>query len=401
MGSRETKALLPLLLLLLLVLAAALAGGCAVVSSGQPIEPETAGIGWEQAFGGAARDSGHAVEQTADGGYIVAGQTFSFGDRPGSVYLVKTGPDGSLRWEKSFGGSGRTGAHAVRQAADGGYIVTGQTWPGGGGASDLYLLKVSAEGDLEWERAFGGAGNEGGQHVAVDAGGGFIACGWTESAGPGRAIYLVKVDASGRLEWERALGHGQWSVGQHVLPVADGFVVTGWTEPGGGGGRNAFLAKVDRAGNPQWEYACGEDDDVIGQFTRQDEDGGLIMAGQVFSYATGTSSVYLVKVDSGGQKQWEKTVGGGDGYLGLSVHPSLDGGYLVLGQVISPAGYRSIALAAFEESGKKKWVLYWGGQKDDAGLHAIETADGGYVVAGWTESLGAGDKDVYLVKLMP
>ncbi len=141
--------------------------------------------------------------------------------------------------------------------------------------------------------------------------------------------------------------------------------------------------------------------DEVGFFVQPDKEGGYVAAGQCFSYASGTTSVYLAKVDLEGHKKWEKNIDSNESYLGLSVHPSLDGGCLILGQVMDPDGYRGISLAKADQGGKKQWVIYLGGGKNSAALSAMQADDESYVVVGWTETEGNGDRDVYLAKIKP
>jgi hypothetical protein len=115
---------------------------------------------WEKTFGGAYDDGGRFVRQAEDGGYIIAGSTVSFGAGGYDVYLVKTDALGNMQWQKTFGGAWNDGGYCVQQTTDGGYIIAGQTQSVGAGEYDVYLIKTDALGDQQWQKTFGGANRD-------------------------------------------------------------------------------------------------------------------------------------------------------------------------------------------------------------------------------------------------
>ncbi|HHX87525.1 MAG TPA: hypothetical protein GX693_05010, partial [Firmicutes bacterium] len=276
---------------------------------------------------------------------------------------------------------------------------------GGGSGSIAYLVKTGKRGELEWERSFGGEGNESALFVSHCSDGGYIATGWTESFHNRRELYLFKVNAKGQKQWEANFCQGSRSTGSHVLETGDGgFLAAGWmesSEEAGSGERDIYLVKVDSGGSLEWEQVLGGSGDEVGFYVQPEGEEGYVVAGQSFSYASGTTSVYLAKVDPQGHKQWEKNIDSNESYLGLSVHPSLDGGCLILGQVMDPDGYRGISLAKADQGGKKQWVIYLGGGQNSAALSAVQADNDSFVVVGWIETGGNGDRNVYLAKIKP
>lgn len=394
-----------LFLLILLVAGTAAGTGCAVDEGPPPVEPSVFSMEWERTFGGPGRNCGYCVQQTKDEGFIIAGQAASLEAGGGELYLVKVDEAGNMEWEQSYGGPQRASGYYAQQTSDGGYIAAGQITPEGGSGSDAYLVKVGKSGEIQWERSFGGEGNESALFVSSAGDGGYIATGWTESFHNRRELYLIKVDAKGRKQWEASFCQGSRSTGSYVLEAEEGgFLAAGWMESSGTSGsgeRDIYLVKVDSGGNLEWEQVLGGTGDEVGFFVQPDKEGGYVAAGQCFSYASGTTSVYLAKVDLEGHKKWEKNIDSNESYLGLSVHPSLDGGCLILGQVMDPDGYRGISLAKADQGGKKQWVIYLGGGKNSAALSAVQADDESYVVVGWTETEGNGDRGVYLAKIKP
>jgi hypothetical protein len=207
-------------------------------------DPEGALL-WERAFGGEGMDIAYSVRQTADGGYIVAGSIDSFGAGGGDLYLVKIGPGGDLTWERTFGGEGRDCGLSVTQAAEGDYVVVGWTTSFGAGGNDIYLLRVSPEGDLAWQKTFGGEADDYGRSVAQTADGGLIVAGTADSV-----VYLLKTDPKGERLWDTRLGEtcfarprgNGWSVQQ----TSDhGYVVAGDFRHGGDWDWDVFIAKLE------------------------------------------------------------------------------------------------------------------------------------------------------------
>jgi hypothetical protein len=153
---------------------------------------------WTKTYGGDSSDYGSSIEQTNDGGYIIAGSTNSFGAGLNDVYLIKTDANGDTLWTKTFGGNDHDGGSSVCQTSDGGYIILGSTFSFGAGEGDVYLIKTDANGDTIWTKTFGGNNPDAGCSVEQTNDGGYIAAGYTYSFGLGGSdVYLIKTDANG------------------------------------------------------------------------------------------------------------------------------------------------------------------------------------------------------------
>jgi outer membrane protein assembly factor BamB len=149
---------------------------------------------WSKTFGGTGHDVGYSVQQTRDGGYIIVGYTASYGAGGYDVYLIKVDANGNMQWSRTFGGSGDDEGYSVQQTSDGGYIIVGSTTSYGAGGSDVYLIKVDANGNMQWSRTFGGARDDGGSSVQQTSDGGYIIVGGTASYGAGGYdVYLIKL----------------------------------------------------------------------------------------------------------------------------------------------------------------------------------------------------------------
>jgi hypothetical protein len=158
-------------------------------------------ISWTKTFGGTDWDGGSSVQQTADGGYIITGGTFFFGNGDEDVCLIKTDGSGNEEWTKTFGGADEEGGSSVQQTTDGGYIITG--WIHRGvydNGYDVFLIKTDGSGNEQWFKTFGGVDGESGSSVQQTTDGGYIIAGSTTSFGNGGSdIYLIKTDENGNI----------------------------------------------------------------------------------------------------------------------------------------------------------------------------------------------------------
>lgn len=201
---------------------------------------------WDKTFGGSEEEQAVEVQITADGGFIIIGLTQSFGAGSGDVWLIKTDGSGNEEWSRTFGGAENDTGFSVRQTSDGGYIITGFTESYGAGWRDVWLIKTDANGNMEWEKTFGGANNDLSRGVQQTTDGGYIIAGDTESYGAGsRDAWLIKTDASGNKQWERIMGGANLDAVRSIQQTDDGgYVVAGYTESYGAGSLDAWLIKI-------------------------------------------------------------------------------------------------------------------------------------------------------------
>ncbi|MFO7651578.1 MAG: hypothetical protein R6X13_09605 [bacterium] len=205
---------------------------------------------WTRVVGGVETDFCMALEPTADGGFIAAGYTNSFGAGDRDAYVVKFAANGDTAWTRTCGGSGGDEARSVQQTADGGFIVAGWTTSYGAGASDVYLVKLDPAGNVLWEKTVGGSSYDACNSVRQTSDGGYILTGYTESFGAARMdLLLVKTDAVGDTLWVRVYGGRDLEGGEAVRQTADGgYVVVGSTASEGAGSYDVWLIKTDSLG---------------------------------------------------------------------------------------------------------------------------------------------------------
>ena len=242
-------------------------------------------------------DEGYSVQQTADGGYIIAGTTESFGAGRGDVWLIKTDASGDSLWTKVIGGSRDEVGWSVQQTSDGGYVVAGYTESFGTGDADVWLIKTDASGDTLWTKTHGGPAGEEGKSVQQTSDGGYVITGYTHSfSAEGADVYLIKTNAQGDTLWTRTFDGGGDYWGGSVQQTADGgYILTGIT---GGGGQDVYLVKTNAQGDSLWTRRFGGSANDGGYSVVQASDGGYLISGFAASFGSGRYDVYLVKTDA-------------------------------------------------------------------------------------------------------
>ena len=309
-------------------------------------------------------------------------------------------------WIRTYGGTAWEVARSVIQVSDGGYILAGQTESFGAGGRDFWLVKTDADGNMEWNKTYGGTGSDLAFSV-VDSDGSYALAGRTNSFGAGTAdFWLVKVDSAGNHEWNKTYGGAGLEAARCIAKTGDGgYVLAGFTQSFGAGGQDFWLVKVDSSGNHEWNKTYGGADDDAARAVVETSDGGYILAGETNSFGAGDTDFWLVKVDSSGNHEWNKTYGGGGNdpshsMVEANVLETDDGGYVLVGFTQSfGTGGKEGWLVKTDPSGNMEWNKTFGGPNNDVLNSIARTADKGYVLAGFTQSSGAGGQDFWLVKV--
>ena len=246
---------------------------------------------WNKTFGGSSDDQGYSVQQTSDGGFIVAGTTASFGAGSHDVYLIKTDASGNEQWNKTFGGSSDDQGYSVQQTSDGGFIVAGYTRSFGAGGMYVYLIKTDASGNEMWSKTYGSSGTEMGSSVQQTSDGGFIISGRTDLVSHDD-VYMVKTDSSGNEMWSKTYDDLKYTALSKSDQTSDGgFIITGFNGYVG-------LVRTDASGNEMWSGTFGESvehaQQAEGRSVQQTSDGGFIITGTIWRY--NGAVLYLIKV---------------------------------------------------------------------------------------------------------
>ncbi len=352
---------------------------------------------WTRTYGGPRGDAGRSVQQTSDSGYIVSGNTFSFGAGASDLYLLKTDVWGDTSWTLILGGEGHEHGASVRQTFDQGYIVAGYTQLPSG--CHVYMVKASGNGDTTWTRTHG-IGNIHSIQQTTDSG--YIMVG--ASYDHLEDMLLMKTDVNGDVQWTKTYFGAGSDVGNWVEQTLDrGYIITGWTGSFGAGGYDVWLIKTDAGGDSIWSRTYGGTGYDYGFCVKQTADSGYIIAGFTTSFGAGGRDLYLIKTDPDGDTVWTRTYGQSYDDQGWGVEQTSDLGYVVVGHFgwFSPSR-ADLWLLKTSENGDTVWTRTYGGPgEDEIGYAVQQTVDQGYIVTGWTAAFGAGGADLWLLKLEP
>ena len=241
-----------------------------------------------------------------------------------------------------------------------------------------------------WQKTFGGSGEDAAMAVQKTADGGFILAGYTDAPG-NFDVWLIKTGAAGNEEWSKTFGETQ-AEGDSVRQTAEGGYIIGGTNQ-----EDAFLLRTDASGNKQWSRRFGTEFPDYGNFALQTRDGGYVLVGSTRSGLSGDFNAWLIKTDASGNEQWSWSYGGSAWDRADWVQQTVDGGYVIVGMTRSFGPWEQVWLLKTDASGELQWSTSFGGNGNERGLSVQQTADGGYVIAGYTDSFGAGDRDAYLI----
>jgi uncharacterized delta-60 repeat protein len=293
-------------------------------------------IDWQLTYGGSAwADVARFIQQTSDGGYIVAGRTYSFGAGGSDIWVLKLSSTGTIEWQKTYGGNDDDEAYSIQQTSDGGYIVAGETWSFIAGYEGvIWVLKLSSTGTIEWQKIYEGGYGDEAYSIQQTSDGGYIVTGRTWSFGAGGCdIWILKLSSTGTIEWQRTYGGSNWDVARSIQQTSDGgYIVAGCTESFGAGGSDIWILKLSSSGTINWQKTYGGSEDDEAYSIKQRSDGGFIVAGRTGSFGAGSDDAWILKLSSTGTIDWQRTYGSDWGDDARSIQQTNDGGYIVTGE---------------------------------------------------------------------
>ena len=375
---------------------------CLLISAGgifsQPLAPDSL---WTYLYGGDQDDYSYCVQETGDGGYVIAGRTFSFGAGNYDLLLLKLDSEANSEWSQTYGGTlADMGRHVV-QADDGGYAVCGYTTSFGAGSYDGWFLKLDSGGAEEYSVTYGETNYDYLYMIESTADGGYIMAGHTMSfEADGMDGWIIKTNWRGIEEWSRVFGYRGNDYFYSVAGTTDGgYIIAGRSDDIGD--YNAWLVKLDSTGNYEWDGSFGQNGADYGYTAIETADGGYAMAGKFNVVGSGNTRGWIIKTDDSGEQEWDFTYGGGaaDYLWGLVQTP--DNGFIATGaSSLVGAGLNDFLILKIGAAGMMEWSKTFGGFWDDYGVQLCITSDGGIAAAGYSESFSSPvNQDVYVVKL--
>lgn len=381
-------------------------------------------IRWEKCIGGGGNDYAYSIKQTIDSGYIVTGSSNSTGTEVTGnhgnydAWVVKLSPTGIIEWQRSLGGTDLDVSISVALTYDSGYIIAGSTASNNGdvtvshGGTDAWLIKLSATGALQWQKTFGGSGEDYGASVQQTTDSGYIFAAYSTSANGdltkhyGSATtsdyWIIKVSPSGTMQWQKTLGGTGNDYTTSVKQTTDGnFIVAGYSTSndsdvtGSHGSDDFWIVKLSTTGNMLWQKALGGTGSDFANAVVETADGKYVVAGGSNSAdgditaGNGMGDGWMVKLSATGSMVWQKSFGGiaDDAINGLTA--TADSCVLVSGWAASnmDSTFRGSAdywLMKVNSSGTKQWQRCMGSLGNDVAWSAVPLMDGGYAMAGYT-----------------
>jgi hypothetical protein len=337
-----------------------------------------------------------------DGGYALAGSTFSVGS--GSTQfdfcLMETDANGEVQWRKTYGGSRAEIAHSLVRTSDGGYAIAGYTRSSYFADSSFWLVKADTSGNMVWNRTYGTRNDEALSLIRTRDGG-YALSGWGEDPSSDIAsFHLVKTDSEGTLEWSRSYGAEQSEIAYSMVQTADGgYALAGSTSEVDRGGSKICLIKTDSSGTLEWSRSYGAEQSEIAYSMVQTADGGYALAGYTYSQTEGKGyRFWLVKTDSTGHMQWNNSYGMSGLDIAYSLVQTSDGGFAIAGFTESASASFEFWLVRTDTVGNMKWSGNYGKSGSEIAHSLVQTADEGFAVAGSTLSSDGKSLDFYLVK---
>jgi len=338
------------------------------------------------------------VVLTDDCGLVAAGLAVDVAENDRDAWVLKLDARGEVEWARAYGGPAWDDRVSIDQCADGGYQLAAETMSFGAGAADLWVLKLDSNCLVVWQKTYGEALSEGTPFVRATPGGGALLAGTNKVSGRGDDIWLLKLDSEGRVEWQRAYGgRGTDCAGALELTADGGIVIAGPTSSFGEGDWDIWVLKLDGSGAIEWEKAYGESNSEWAHGILQTSDGGYIVVGS--REVTGPNIFcQVLKLDSRGEIEWEKEVRGGEYGVAWAVAEAADGGYLVtaMRSSFSPqVGW----LFKLDASGNLEWEKTYGGLGFDDLFDVLATPEGGFVAVGGTSTFSVDRGDAWVLKL--
>jgi hypothetical protein len=371
---------------------------------------------WRQTFGGIEFDEGTAIVETADGGFAISGRTQNFGEIVGvdEVWLVRCDADGNHLWNHTYGGGMIQGGKMhpfhksvrLEDLADGGFLISSHKAEYFGDDADAWLIHTDTDGNHLWNYTFGGPDDEYLVESVECSAGGYISAGWTENVTLETIDYwLLRTDANGIHLWNKTYGSPTFGeLCYNVIEVSSGgFLMVGWAGDFGYaeddmfGDVGSWVVCVDDDGNHLWNHTYGTERTAT--YAVECQDGDFAFVGVAGITSANALDVCLTRIDADGQHLWNQTYGDFHIEAAFEFAECSDGGFAIFTLNYISDGDSDAWFVRTDENGTALWNQTYGGMAFDQFFAGIVTSDGDFVTVGTTKSFGAGDSDMWVVRI--
>jgi|WetSurMetagenome_2_1015567.scaffolds.fasta_scaffold23764_2 hypothetical protein len=362
-------------------------------------------------LGGKGNQDGQAVVQSPDGGFVVAG-LYEQSDLSTDLYILKVDAAGKIVWTKMYGEAGCYDyPRSIALTSDGGFIIAGETesyGPAGndGSICNFWIVKLDASGDLIWNKAYGDPQRSGAMQAVETSDGGYAVCGYTHDfSGMGMKVYLL--DSDGGIIWEKTFSDQNALVGYSIKQTTDGgFIMAGTSDPSTGtdGDPDYVIIKMDPSGNVEFSKRYGDARHEFARSVIQTSDGGYVVAGhkQESFFQDGNTDAWIMKLDALGEIEWSDIIGAATGFDAAYSVLETSGGYVFAGETQSYGKGKLNSSDAWvvklDPDGNVLWNKTYGDASYDVAYTIAAKNDGGFVFTGVTVN-GIYKDDIYLVRL--
>jgi hypothetical protein len=416
----------------LALLCALMLGGLTTVSAAS-----APGTSFIKTYGGSGYDTGINIQQVKDGSYVFSAISLSndkdFSGNKGSFdgWVVKLDTAGKIKWKRCIGDAGLDIINSIQQTKDGGFVVAGTTassdgiFSGNHGAYDAWVIKLNAAGSIQWTKCYGGSDHDDAQRILQTADGGYIFTGNCYSfdgdgAGSDSNAWVAKLDSAGKIQWQSFPGIEGTEEIYNIFLASDGsYIICGGSiDEDTEYFKDAYIAKLTQKGALAWQKTYGGSGADMAQGIVQAYDGSFVFSGLTYSKNGnvsgnhGDADMWVFNITGNGTLKWSKCFGGSAYDLGSSISRTLDGGYILAGMTESKNGNISGAkgkddvwLAKLSSTGAIQWAKTYGGKNNDTVATIAQTKDGGYVLTGDSDSkdgdfkASKGSTDAFVMKL--
>ncbi len=357
---------------------------------------------WKKTYGGDDGDIAQGIAALDNGDSVIVGTCQSFGAKQTDICVSRMNDKGEMAWRLMLGGEKVDEGKAIIRTEDGNLMVLGSTKSYAKNYDrDLYVVKVSPQGNVIWEQSFGGDRDEFAGGIAQTDDGGAIVVGDTTSYGKGyKDIYIAKLDKNGKMVSSFVVGGNKEDSAQALTRTKDGnMVLVGYRETGRSGNTDFFIMKIDQNGNKIWSQTYGGDrSDRLNGVTAT-EDGGIVATGSTYSYNSENTDLSVMKLNVEGTMLWHKIYGFKYYEYGNAVSTTADGGVMVAGGTNTLGkGDHSAYLIALNDTGEVVWSHVYGNRGKDSVNAITRLSDGSMIAVGESDSYSRATK-IYMLKI--
>ncbi|WP_042691528.1 Kelch repeat-containing protein [Thermococcus nautili] len=366
-----------------------------------PVVNAESGPLWAKSYGGKYGDIANAVAVAPNGDIIIAGGTDSFGAGSADVWVLRLDSEGDARWSKTYGGLSNDYANALTVAPNGDIVIAGSTKSFGAGSYDVWVLRLDAEGNVKWQKTYGGSGWDEAKAVVIAPNGDIIVAGYMDGD-----VWVLRLDENGNVKWQKTYGGSDEEDAYAIALTQDGgIIVVGHTYSFGTGApvySNVWVLSLDENGSVKWQKTYGGFKNDEAYTVAVTKNGDIVVAGYTESFGSRREDVWVLRLDSDGNVKWQKTYGGDGNERAYGAVIEKNGDITIVGGTKSfGSGRYDVWILRLDANGKVKWQKTYGGSSSDW-AYAVSIEPGGDVtVAGWTVSFGAGRGDAWVLRLTP